>query len=150
MPPKAKPADAPNLIDELAADTAPPDDYPPGCPEMVPYLRIRPRSKRAQFKRAYAGFADAQAHMAELMARVNELKARAETGEEVTYGQDEMRAWADMDDYVQRIDDLLGYAAADPEAYRAWADEADDDTLIAAFTVYAARSQPGEASSSAS
>lgn len=151
--PAKKPTDV-SVIDQLAddveAETAP-AEYPEGVPELRPWLLIRPRSRRAEFKRKYAEFAPMQRDVENL--RKSGVFAAADNSEgeqspEAT--ADQLRAWADIDDYYQLIDELLELAAVDPDAYRAWSDEADDQTLMTTFAVYIRRTQPGEASSSAS
>lgn len=139
-------ADKPSVVDELADDANPPE-YPEGAPLLKPFLQIRPRSRRAEFKRGYAKFEGAQKRMAELQSSAALMGDGEDTTERTA---ERMRIWAEMDDYYQLMDDLMALAAVNPDAYREWSDEAGDETLAAVFTVYARRSQPGEASSSAS
>lgn len=130
-----------STIDELADDAAPPA-YPAGAPDLRPYLQIRPRSRRAEFKRKFADFTS-------LQAKVNEIKESGALAEDADQA-DRLRAWADLDDMYQQMDELLALAATDPDAYRAWSDTVDDDDLVRVFNVFMQRTQPGEASSSAS
>jgi hypothetical protein len=145
MTTNTKKPDQPSVVDELA-DDATPAEYPEGAPLLKPYLDIRPRSKRAEFKRKYAEFAGVQADM-------QKITASGVLGDEESTDQnraaEQMRVWADMDDYYQLMDDLMAMAAVEPDAYREWSDRVDDAELVAVFQVYAKRSQPGEASRSA-
>lgn len=129
----------PSVIDQLAEDALP-TEYPEGAPELLPFLTLRPRSRRAQFKRQYA---DVIAFQEELQKRHKDVTTSSPPA-------DQMRLAADMDDLCERVDQLMELVAADPVAYRKWADEVDDETLVKVFQVYVQRSQPGEASSSAS
>ncbi len=136
-------SDPPDPIDELADDAAPPT---PGERALID-LQIRPRSQRAQFKRRYAEFADMQKRVLELKA--SPALASGGDDSDPERGAERMRLWAEMDDYYQKMDDLMRLAAVNPEAYAEWSDVAGDEELAAVFTVFAKRSQPGEASSSA-
>lgn len=140
--------DEPTLIDDLAAEAAPePEEYPDGAPELKPYLQIRPRSKRAEFKRKYADFARRQGTVNALMKASKDVEdVESPTAEQAG---EKMKLWADADDLYQEMDDLMRLASVDPEKYAVWSDEVADDELIATFKVYMKRSQPGEASSSA-
>jgi hypothetical protein len=144
MATNTKKPDQPGVIDELA-DDATPAEYPEGAPLLKPYLQIRPRSLRAEFKRKYAEFAGVQ----EEMQKVQASGVLKEDDDDPKQGAEKMRVWADMDDYYQLMDDLMAMAAVNPDAYREWSDQADDAELVAVFQVYAKRSQPGEASRSA-
>lgn len=145
MTTNTKKPEQPSAVDELAADAVP-AEYPEGAPLLQPYLQIRPRSKRAEFKRKYAEFADIQSQMQKVEAS-GVLKD--DGGADPDRGAAQLRVWADMDDYYQMMDDLMAMAAVNPDAYREWSDEADDAELVAVFQVYAKRSQPGEVSRSA-
>jgi|SRR5690606_33563791 len=136
---KRKAADKPSVVDQLAEDAVPPE-YPEGVPELQSWLQIRPRSRRAEFKRRYAEVIEFQKLVSERHKGVTDKSPLP----------DQMRMAADMDDLCERIDRTLEIAAADLKAYRAWSDEVDDNTLIKTFNVFSVRSQPGEASSSAS
>ncbi|HEX6969046.1 MAG TPA: hypothetical protein VF174_09590 [Micromonosporaceae bacterium] len=137
MPPAKK--EQPSLVDQLAEDAVP-TEYPEGAPELLPFLQLRPRSRRAAFKRQYAEVIDLQ----------KEVTSRSKGVTEKSSPSAQMRLAADLDDLYEQIDQLMQLAAVDEAAYRKWADEVDDETLLVTFNVYAARSQPGEASSSAS
>lgn len=111
-----------------------PDEYPEGAPLLTPYPKIRPRSKLAQFKRRFA-------EVAALQERVtNAMPAGAFEPDASTAGK--LAVWADADALLAAMDELMALAAVNPEAYREWSDQADDDALLAAFTAYMARSQP--------
>lgn len=135
----------PSAVDELA-DDATPEEYPEGAPILRPYLQIRPRSKRAEFKRKYAEFSGVQGQMQKVKASG---VLEADDGTDPERGAEQLRVWADMDDFYQMMDDLMALAAVNPDAYREWSDQADDAALVAVFQVYAKRSQPGEVSRSA-
>lgn len=130
-----------DAIDELAADAVP-TEYPDGAPLLQPYLQIRPRSRRAEFKRKFAEFSKVQ----DQVNKIKESGVLSDTGDQAG----RLNAWADMDDMYQQMDELLEMAAVNPEAYREWSDTADDAALGQVFSVYMKRTQPGEASSSAS
>lgn len=142
MPPTKKPAAQPSMVDQLAEDAIP-DEYPAGSPELLPYLQIRPRSRRAAFKRKYAELAELQesAQLVQKAAKVDDADGDV---------ADKLRLWADLDDIYQLMEELLEMAALDSAAYQKWLLEADDQALATVFQVYVKRSQPGEASSSAS
>lgn len=127
-------------VEALADDAASQDvDYPAGCPELIPVLSL-PRGRRADYYDA--------------MAKVSELQKPSGAVEQIT---DEDRPMtlrltevADMTRLLAAIEDLLVVVAADPDGFRRWALEVEDNTLAQAFNVYIRRTQPGEASSSAS
>ena len=139
----------PSVVDALADDANLPE-MPEGAPELVPYLQIRPRSRRAEFKRKYAQFAGAERDLNALRDRLGLKPDEEGVLDEDVDPEERLKAWADMDDYMQLMDELMEYAAVNPTQYRQWADAADDETLMAVFTIYCARSQPGEAPSSTS
>lgn len=140
--------DALSVVDQLADDAESveaPKEYPPGVPALKTLLAIRPRSRRAEFKRRYA-------EVAELNVKVKALQAEAtkhKSGSNERYAAD-LRVWAEMDDMLDIVDKALRLAAVDPEAYAAWSDEVSDDDLMLTFNVYQQRTQPGEALSSTS
>lgn len=129
-----------STIDDLADDAAP-AEYPEGAPLLRPYLQIRPRSQRADFKRKFAEFTSMQ-------TQIDEIKQSGALAEDAPQA-DRLRAWADLDDMYQQMDELLALTAVDPDAYQEWSDKADDDDLARVFNVYMQATQPGEASSSA-
>lgn len=146
-----KDPDEPTVIDEMAAEAVPePVEYPAGTPLLKPYVQIRPRSKRALFKRQYAQFTNMQDTVSALS------KAARDAGSDdavklpdVAQAAENMRLWADADDLYQQMDDLMRLAAVDDTEYTVWSDQVDDKDLIRAFQAYMQESQPGEASSSA-
>lgn len=137
-----------SVVDAMAEDaeavTAPPE-FPPGCPELKPLLAIRPRSKRAEFKRRYAEIAEQKPLIDEAQKAVTKLKA----GSDARYAA-ELRLWAEMDDFYEKVDAALRLAAIDEDAYSKWSDEVGDEELAQAFNAFQARTQPGEALSSTS
>lgn len=142
-PKPAPKQDEPSVIEQLA-DDAVPTEYPDGAPGLKPYLAIRPRSKRAAFKRRLSEYAEMARKM---QARQAELPDEDDDSDEATPAR--MRLWADMDDLYQIADDLLRMAALDDDEYSTWSDEVSDEDLMTTFNVYQSRTQPGEASSSA-
>lgn len=139
MPARSEAVDKSTQLDGIAADAAPPPDYPPGCPALRPVLGL-PRAARADYYEA--------------MARVSALQSSA-TGLGAPGGQDrpmevQLSEVADMMRLLAAIEDLLAVVAVDAAALRAWALTADDAVIAAAFNAYIARTQPGEVSSSAS
>lgn len=141
--PRAKAEDEkPSTTDQMAEDAAAaPIDYPDGAPEFLVSLAIRPRSRRAEFKRRYAA-------VLEGYERADVLRKALDQDEPPM--SDQMKIMAEMDDVYQAIIETLAIAAVDPEKYEAWADEVDDDELLQTFSAYNTRTQPGEASSSTS
>jgi hypothetical protein len=141
--------DEPSLVDQMAEDAeavAAPTEFPKGAPELKPLLAIRPRSRRAEFKRRYAEVAEMNGEVKTLQREVAKLKQ----GSDARYAA-ELRLWAQMDDLYDKVDGALRLAAVDEAAYTAWSDGLEDDTdLMTTFSVYQQRTQPGEASSSTS
>lgn len=135
----------PSVVDSLAEDAVP-DEYPEGSPLLLPMLQIRPRSRRAEFKRKYAEFAKMQAQVRDMQDDLAKLADDADASTEATAQRLEL--WANIDDYYQLIDELMAMAAVHPEHYREWSDEVDDAGLVLVFSVYSKRAQPGEAPSS--
>lgn len=131
----------PSVLDALVDDAAAPTDYPEGAPLLQPYLQIRPRSKRAEFKRKFADLGKIQDKVKEVR------KSGLLTSEDPS---DQLRLSAELDDMYEQMLELLEMAAVSPAAFREWAEAVDDGDLIAVFNVYMRRTQPGEASSSAS
>lgn len=137
---EAAAVEEPSMVDALAADAVP-DEYPEGAPLLLPHLQIRPRSKRAEFKRKFADLSKIQDKVKEV--RDSGLLTSEDPG-------DQLRLSAQLDDMYEQMLELLELAAVNPDHFREWADEVDDTGLIAVFNVYMRRAQPGEASSSAS
>lgn len=145
MAPPSKKDQPPSVVDALA-DDAIPADYPPGTPELRPMLQIRPRSRRAEFKRKYGEFASKQEQVQQMQRDLAAL------GDDDTPEKNaaRLRLWAETDDFYQLVDEMLAIAATDPDAYQRWSDEVGDVDLMTVFNVYSKRAQPGEASSSTS
>jgi hypothetical protein len=141
----AKPAEPEvSIVDQLAEDAAAvemPTEYPAGAPAFKHMLAIRPFSKRAQFKRAYAEVAETKGELTKLQAQV----AGLEQGTDEHYAA-QLRVWAAMDDIFEKVNGALRLAAVDTEAYDTWSDAlTDDNDLMNTFNVYQSRTQPGEA-----
>lgn len=133
----------PSIVDEMAEEAEAPEEYPPGTPEFLVPLAIRPRSRRAEFKRRYALVLDKYEKMREFKDVIE--------AEESPPPPEQMRIMAELDDVLQSIDDTLRLAAVDEAKYTEWSDSLeDDDQLMQVFHVFQKRSQPGEASSSTS
>lgn len=137
-----------SVVDQMAEDaeavTAPPE-FPAGAPDLKPLLAIRPRSRRAEFKRRYAEIAEQKPGMEVAQKAAAKLKQ----GSDERYAA-ELRLWAQMDDFYDKVDAALRLAAIDPDAYAAWSDAVSDEDLAQTFSAYQARTQPGEAPSSTS
>jgi len=128
----------PAVVDAIDEEANPPE-YPDGSPLLMTIAQIRPRSKRAVFKRLLADFLEKQ-------GAVNLLVPKADS--DATDQATKVRSWAEMDELYQQMAELMELAAANPEHCVAWTDEADDAQLLAVFQVFMRRAQPGEAPSS--
>lgn len=136
------------MVDALHADAEALTEYPPGCPDLIPYLNLRPLSRRAQFKRKFSECTVLEDQLKDLQKRAKKLDNGRVSPD---LGRLRLQLSADYDDMVGLMDEVLELAAADPEAYRAWsAEQTDDNAVPRVFQLYVNRSQPGEASSSAS
>lgn len=136
------------LVDALHEDANALTEYPPGCPELIPFLSLRPRSRRARFKRKFSECTVLEDQLKDLQRRSKKLD---NTKVSPDLARLRLQLSADFDDMVQVMDETLEIAAVDPEAYRAWSDEQTDDNAIPRlFQLYVNRSQVGEASSSTS
>jgi hypothetical protein len=132
----------PSTTDQMAEDaSATTVEYPDGAPEFLVPLAVRPRTRRAEFKRRYA-------RVLEGYERADKLRKALD--EDNPPMSDQMKIMAELDDVYQGIVDMLAIAAVDPEKYQVWADEVEDAELLQAFNAYNVRTQPGEASSSTS
>lgn len=136
-----------SVVEQMADDAVQvPTEYPPGAPALKPMLAIRPFSKRAAFKRFYAEVAEKKTELEALQSEV----AKHKSGTDAHYAA-QLRVWAAMDEVFEKVNGALRLAAVDPEAYDSWSDTLEDDNdLMTTFNVYQTRTQPGEASSSAS
>lgn len=131
-----KPSTSEQLADDAASQTV---EYPDGCPELVAVLRL-PRLRRADYYDA--------------MAVVSALQKTVGAVERVTDDSLPMAVrlseGADLTRLLAALEDVLVAVAADAAVFREWAMSADDIVLTQAFNAYIARTQPGEARSSAS
>lgn len=152
MPPRTRTTtktDAdPSVVEQMADDAATataPKEFPPGAPEFKALLGVRPRSRRAEFKRCYAA-------IAEMNVTIKALQAEAkqhDEGSDQRYAA-EIRLWAQMDELGELAEAALRLVAVAPDAFEAWVLEVSDEDLMTTFSAYQAMAQPGEASSSAS
>jgi hypothetical protein len=138
-----------SVVDEMVDDANPPD-YPAGTPTLIEYRFLYPRSKRGEFKRLLAKFRRAQEKVNSGVA--DGLAEDGDKDEELSAEQQEARIElaADADDLFDLMDRLMRMCAADPDEYEAWTRVVEDVVLAKTFSVFMARSQPGEASSSTS
>jgi hypothetical protein len=131
-----------SITDQMGEDAqAATVEYPDGAPEFIVPLAIRPRSRRAEFKRRYAA-------VLERYERANKLRNALD--EENPPPSEQMKIMAELDEVYQAVIEALEIVAVDPEQYKMWADEVEDADLMQTFTAYNVRTQPGEASSSTS
>jgi hypothetical protein len=138
-----------SLIDALHDDVDAFTEYPPGCPELIPFLELRPRQRRARFKRKFAECTDLEKRVRDVQARAKKLSANTKVTPELQKLR--MQLSADVDELFGLMDEVLTIAAVDETKWRAWSDGLpDDNDLARVFQLYMQRSQAGEASSSAS
>ena len=146
--PKAVPNDdEPSIVEQMADDAAPPPtDYPPGAPEFKVLLAVRPRSRRAEFKRLLAQISEKSGAVRAEQAAMSKIK---DDGAKEAAG---LRMWASMDELYELIENALRMVAVDVEKFDAWAadDSTNDEILQTTWVAYQQRTQPGEASSSTS
>lgn len=136
-----------SVLDQMADDVDSvelPTEYPPGCPEFKVYLAIRPRSRRGEFKNLLADLAEMNPQLRAEQAAITKLKNKDEKQAA------SMRLWARMDEMYELVERALRIVAVDTEKFNAWAESVSDEELQIAWAVYQQRTQPGEASSSAS
>jgi hypothetical protein len=141
-----------SVVDQLAEDAAP-AEYPPGTPELVPIVHVRPRGRRAEVKRKFKEFQTIQQKLDDFRAAgvFDELDEPAEAKPATPQVHEaRIEASALLDEMLQTMDDVMGMCASDPATYQRWAADADDELITTVFGVFSARSQPGEASSSSS
>lgn len=151
MPPRArnstsKPVEKVSVVDAMGEDAeqaVAPAEYPPGTPEFKVLLAVRPRGRRAEFKRLLADIAERSPQLRKEQEALSKLKE--DEREAAGY-----RLWANMDELNEVIEAALRLVAVDPEKFDVWACEVSDEDLQGAWVAYQSRSQPGEASSSAS
>jgi hypothetical protein len=146
MPPTKKVDDV-SVIDQMADDVESievPQEYPPGAPEFKVYLALRPRTKRAEFKRLLAELTELNPELRAQQAAISKMKNQAEREAA------SMRLWARMDEMYEVVEKALRLVAVDVEKFDAWAADVDDEGLQTTWAVYQSKAQPGEAPSSAS
>jgi hypothetical protein len=138
-----------SVVDEMVDDANPPD-YPAGTPTLIEYRFLYPRSRRGEFKRLLAKFRGSQEKLN--AAKDGGLFDDVDKDTDLTAEQQEARIElaADADDLFDLMDRLMRMCAADPDEYDAWTRTVEDKVLTEVFTIFMARSQPGEASSSTS
>ncbi len=133
-PAEAPTGDEPTVIDAIVEDASPPK-LPADAPRLWPYLKL-PFRERADFFRAYERLIEHQDLIKEL---------RADGGRTASAS----RA-AKVFELYAVMDDLLSLCAIDQSEYRAWVASHDDEAFAQLFAAFMSRSQPGEASGSAS
>lgn len=143
----AKKNDDVSVVDQMADDVESvevPKEYPPGVPEFKVYLSVRPRSRRAEFKRYLAELSEMNPTLRAEQAAIEKMKNQAD--KEAA----SMRLWARMDEMYEVVEKALRLVAVDVEKFDAWAEDVSDEDLQTTWAVYQTKAQPGEASSSAS
>lgn len=132
----------PSMTEKLAEDAAAPSlEYLPGTPEFRPVLAL-PRAGRADYYAAMAQVSAAQQVAVDNGPPPSEGDSRPR---KVTLSEA-----ADMTRVLAAIEELLAVVAVDAVACRGWAMQVSDSDLAHTFNTYVRRTQPGEASSSAS
>ena len=135
------------LADDVAAESA---TFAPGTPELLPHIKM-PRVRRAK---AYGALGAVQTQNAKVNPKAAERVEKTEDGEDKP--ADDAEVEIDPAEYGDRymilglIEEYLAICARDEDAFRKWALEVDDSTLIKTFNTYMKVNQPGEATSSAS
>lgn len=129
----------PTIIDALNEDVTP-KEYPKDAPALWPYLKL-PFRDRAKFFSVYRVL---QAKQADLLATEKKRKRGKLTDAQM------LEAAEGVYDLYAMMDDLMRIAAVDKDAYNDWVRDHNDDEFATLFAAYVERSQPGEASSSAS
>jgi hypothetical protein len=138
-----------SLVDALREDAGLLTEYPAGTPELTPFMELKPRSRRARFKRKFAECTALEDTVKDVQARAKKIAAAKKPTPEL--GALRLRLSADVDDLFGLMDEVLELAAVDPTAWRKWSDNLDDENDLArVFQLYMQRSQPGEASGSSS
>lgn len=130
----------PTATDAMSADAAP-REFPKDAPALVPYLRL-PFRKRAKF---FRGFGELQ-EMQEKLSALDKKRKRAKNPSQETLIEQATLLY----ELYGSMDDLMRVAAVDTEKYEEWVETHSDDEFQDLFSIYVERSQPGEASSSAS
>lgn len=139
--------DKPSVVDQMIEDVESvelPQEYPPGAPEFKVLLAVRPRGRRAEFKRLLADIAEKGNLARDGQAAMKKTKDDRRKEREL------FLLSAHIDEALELIEQALRLVAVDLEKYDAWAADVSDEDLQATWAVYQSRTQPGEASSSAS
>lgn len=111
-------------------EEAAPIEYPPGAPDLGPMPALQPRSRRAEFKRKYIVVAEHMLNVRDLEAKAERIKG--ENARQVAL----MGMWAETDDLVQAVLDMLRIAAVDEAKFDSWAETASDEDVFATFAAY--------------
>jgi hypothetical protein len=136
-----------SVVDQMADDVESvevPTEYPPGVPEFKVYFALKPRSRRAEFKRHLAELTELNPTLRAEQAAIAKMKGEGEKGAA------SMRLWARMDEMYEIVEKALRLVAVDVEKFDAWAEDVSDEDLQTTWAVYQTKAQPGEALSSAS
>jgi hypothetical protein len=130
-------------VEAIASDARSQEvEYPEGCPTLLPVLRLS-RARRSDYLDAMSELRRWQMAAAGQDGEFKPSDEEAPPEIRLTEARDMMRILA-------AIEDVLAAVAVDPDRLRRWALDAEDAVLVQAFNAYIARTQPGEASSSAS
>jgi hypothetical protein len=156
MPPRNTASKAPSqtaealsvvdLLGEDAEQVEAPTEYPPGAPEFKVMLAVRPRTKRAEFKRLLAEITERSGTAREQQKLLAKLKGASDDER----GAALFRLSASLDEVLEVVESALRLVAVDVEKFDVWAAEVEDEDLQTTWAVYQTRSQPGEAPSSTS
>jgi hypothetical protein len=136
-----------SVIDQMIEDveaTEAPQEYPVGAPEFKVLLALRPRGRRAEFKRLLADIAEKSGQARDGQVTLKRVKDERRKEREL------FLLSAYIDEALELIDKALRLVAVDEAKYDAWSAEASDEDLQTTWAVYQNRTQPGEASSSTS
>lgn len=131
----------PTAIDAIQSDAAP-REYPKDAPQLWPYLRL-PFRQRAEFFRKFREMQAMEGDLTALEKKRN--RAGKKPGNDVMLEQA-----AGLYELFAVMDEMMRIAAVDEQAYEQWVDSHTDDQFQELFAAYVERSQPGEASGSAS
>jgi len=145
----SKTAEVLSIVDQLGEDAEQletPTEYPPGTPEFKVMLAIRPRTRRAEFKRLLAEITERSGVAREQQKQMAQLKDRPDDER----GAALFRLSAALDEVLEVVESALRLVAVDVEKFDAWAADVADEDLQITWAVYQTRSQPGEAPSSTS
>lgn len=138
--------ETPSVVDQMAEDVEAADapvEYPPGAPEFKVLLAVR-RGRRAEFKRLLADIADKSNLARDGQNALKKIKDERRKEREL------FLLSAQIDEAMELIEQALRLVAVDTEKYDAWVADVSDADLQATWGAYQNRTQPGEASGSAS